>query len=446
MKDLTQGDELKTIIYFSLPILMGNIFQQIYNISDAIIIGNFLGKESLAAVGSSYQINVLIIAISIGISLGTSILVSQCFGAKNIEKLKNAVNTGFIFSLILSFIITIFGFILSNRILILINVPENLLLNSNIYLKIIFIGVIPTFAYNSLTNILKGIGDSKTPTYILIVTVILNIILDILFIAIMDYGISGAAIATVISQFISFILCFFYVRLKYSNLIFSKIYFSIDFNILKEILTIGMSAMLQQVLISIGFIVIQILVNSFGTDCIAAFISASRIDAFAELPSINLGQALITFVAQNYGAKKMDRIIKGGKESLILGIIFSIITSIIIFIFPTFFISIFNKNPEIIFIGNQYLRTVSAFYIVFCLMQILNGLLLGYGKSFVPLIASITSFCMFQIPMAILLSKTSLRYNGIWIAAPIGWAGGMLIRLCYFLKISKKIKKGEINK
>ena len=446
MKDLTQGDELKTIIYFSLPILMGNIFQQIYNISDAIIVGNFLGKESLAAVGSSYQINVLIIAISIGISLGTSILVSQCFGAKNIEKLKNAVNTGFIFSLILSFIITIFGFILSNRILILINVPENLLLNSNIYLKIIFIGVIPTFAYNSLTNILKGIGDSKTPTYILIVTVILNIILDILFIAIMDYGISGAAIATVISQFISFILCFFYVKLKYSNLIFSKFHFSIDFNILKEILTIGMSAMLQQVLISIGFIVIQILVNSFGTDCIAAFISASRIDAFAELPSINLGQALITFVAQNYGAKKMDRIIKGGKESLILGIIFSIITSIIIFIFPTFFISIFNKNPEIIFIGNQYLRTVSAFYIVFCLMQILNGLLLGYGKSFVPLIASITSFCMFQIPMAILLSKTSLRYNGIWIAAPIGWAGGMLIRLCYFLKISKKIKKGEINK
>ena len=443
MKDLTQGDELKTIIYFSLPILMGNIFQQIYNISDAIIIGNFLGKESLAAVGSSYQINVLIIAISIGISLGTSIIVSQCFGAKNIEKLKNAVNTGFIFSLILSFIITIFGFILSNRILILINVPENLLLNSNIYLKIIFIGVIPTFAYNSLTNILKGIGDSKTPTYILIVTVILNIILDILFIAIMDYGISGAAIATVISQFISFILCFFYVKLKYSNLIFSKFHFSIDFNILKEILTIGMSAMLQQVLISIGFIVIQILVNSFGTDCIAAFISASRIDAFAELPSINLGQALITFVAQNYGAKKMDRIIKGGKESLILGIIFSIITSIIIFIFPEFFISIFNKNSEVIFVGNQYLRIVSAFYIIFCLMQILNGLLLGYGKSFVPLIASITSFCMFQVPMAVLLSKTFLGYNGIWIAAPIGWTGGMLIRLCYFIKVSKKIKKGE---
>ena len=197
--------------------------------------------------------------------------------------------------------------------------------------------------------------------------------------------------------------------------------------------------MLQQVLISLGFIVIQILVNGFGTDCIAAFISASRIDSFAELPSINLGQALMTFTAQNYGAKKMDRIIKGGKDSLILGIIFSIIISIIIFIFPAFFISIFNRNPEVIFIGNQYLRIISAFYVIFCTMQILNGLLLGYGKSLVPLIASITSFCMFQVPLAILLSKTSLGYNGIWIAAPIGWTGGLLIRVWYFIKISKKI-------
>ena len=444
MKDLTKGNELKTIIYFSLPILIGNIFQQIYNVSDTIIVGNFLGKESLAAVGSTYQITVLIIAISIGISLGASILISQFFGAKNIEKLKDTANTGFIFSLILSFVITILGFSLSDKILILINVPKNLLSSANIYLKIIFIGVIPTFAYNSLTNILKGIGDSKTPTYILIITVILNIILDIFFIAVMNYGISGAAIATIISQFISFILCFFYIRVKYSNLIFFHL--GMDFNILKEILAIGMPAMLQQVLISVGFIVIQILVNGFGINCIVAFISASRIDAFAELPSINLGQALITFVAQNYGAKKMDRIIKGGKKALILGIIFSIITSIIIFMFPAFFISIFNKNSEVIFIGNQYLRIVSAFYVIFCLMQILNGLLLGYGKSFVPLIASITSFCMFQVPMAVLLSKTSLSYNGIWIAAPIGWTGGMLIRLCYFIKISKKIKKGKINK
>ena len=355
------------------------------------------------------------------------------------DNLKITANTGFIFSIVLSLIVTTLGFLLSNNILILINVPQKLLLEANVYLKIIFIGVVPTFGYNSLTNTLKGVGDSKTPTYILITAVILNIILDIFFVAVLNSGVAGAAIATVISQFVSFFLCLFYIKFKYPNLIFQKHYFNLNFNILKEILIIGMPAMLQQVLISLGFIVIQILVNGFGTDCIAAFISASRIDSFAELPSINLGQALMTFTAQNYGAKKMDRIIKGGKDSLILGITFSVIISIIIFIFPAFFISIFNQNPEVIFIGNQYLRIISAFYVIFCTMQILNGLLLGYGKSLVPLIASITSFCMFQVPLAILLSKTSLGYNGIWIAAPIGWTGGLLIRVWYFIKISKKI-------
>ena len=443
MKDLTKGNELKTIIYFSLPILIGNLFQQVYNISDTIIVGNFLGKESLAAVGSSYQINVLIIAVSIGISLGTSILISQCFGAKNMENLRNTAKTGFIFSIILSLIIALSGFLFSEKILILINVPKDLLPTANTYLKIIFIGVIPTFAYNSLTNILKGVGDSKTPMYILIIAVILNIILDIFFVATMNYGVAGAAVATVISQFVSFFLCLFYIKQKFPDLIFQKKLTDFDFNILKEILIIGMPAMLQQVLISIGFIVIQILVNGFGTDCIAAFIAASRIDSFAELPSVNLGQAMITFTAQNYGAGKMNRIVKGGRNALILGIAFSVITSIIICLFPTFFISAFNRNPEVIFIGNQYLRTVSAFYLIFCMMQILNGILLGYGKSLIPLIASITSFCMFQVPMAVLLSKTALGYNGIWIAAPIGWTGGLLIRLCYFFKISKEIKIGE---
>ena len=238
MKDLTKGNELKTIIYFSLPILIGNLFQQIYNISDTIIVGNFLGKESLAAVGSSYQINVLIIAVSIGISLGTSILISQYFGAKDMENLKITANTGFIFSIVLSLIVTTLGFLLSNNILILINVPQKLLLEANIYLKIIFIGVVPTFGYNSLTNTLKGIGDSKTPTYIVITSVILNIILDIFFVAVLNSGVAGAAIATVISQFVSFFLCLFYIKFKYPNLIFQKHYFNLNFNILKEILII----------------------------------------------------------------------------------------------------------------------------------------------------------------------------------------------------------------
>ena len=182
MKDLTQGSELKTILYFSLPILVGNLFQQLYNVADSVIVGNFLGKESLAAVGFSYQINFLLISLSSGISLGASVLISRYFGAKNMQQIKKVIDTGFLFSIVLSILIAVAGVCSSYQILVLFRLPENLLTIANSYLKIVFIGVIPTFAYNSLTNILRGVGDSKTPTYILIAATLINIVLDIFFI------------------------------------------------------------------------------------------------------------------------------------------------------------------------------------------------------------------------------------------------------------------------
>ena len=182
MKDLTQGREIKTIFLFSLPILVGNMFQQLYNIADTIIVGNFLGKECLAAVGFSFQIHYLLVALSMGISMGSSILISRYFGSKNMKSVKKVMDTGFIFSLLLSLIIAVLGVCFSYQILLVFRVPSNLLKLANIYLKIMFIGVIPTFAYNALTNILRGIGDSKTPTYILIAAALMNIVLDILFI------------------------------------------------------------------------------------------------------------------------------------------------------------------------------------------------------------------------------------------------------------------------
>ncbi|QHQ63370.1 MATE family efflux transporter [Anaerocolumna sedimenticola] len=437
MKDLTQGNVFKTIFYFSLPILAGNIFQQLYNITDSIIVGNFLGKESLAAVGFSYQINFLLIALSMGISLGASVLISRYYGAKELQLVKKVVDTGFLFSIILSIIISISGVCLSYKILVFFQVPENLLAIANTYLKIIFIGVIPTFAYNSLTNILRGVGDSKTPTNILIISTFINIVLVILFVKVVRLGVAGAAIATVISQFFSFIVCMLYMVRRYPEL--SIHFFSLQFDCheLKKSVVIGMPAMLQTVFISVGFMTIQYLINGFGTDCMAAFAAASKVDSFAEMPALNLGQAMTNFTAQNFGARKKDRIIRGGKSALTMGISISGLLSIIIFLFPSFFISLFNRDPGVVQIGIGYLRTVSVFYLVFAAMQILNGLLLGYGKSFVPMLASIGSLCLLQVPVAILLSRTDLIYNGIWIAAPVGWIGGLLIRSLYFRYIAK---------
>lgn len=438
MKDLTQGSELKTIFYFSLPILVGNLFQQLYNVADSVIVGNFLGKESLAAVGFSYQINFLLIALSTGISLGASVLISRYFGARDMLKVKKVVDTGFLFSAVLSLIIAVAGSCFSYQILVLFRVPENLLTIADTYLKIIFIGVIPTFAYNSLTNILRGVGDSKTPTYILIAATLINILLDIFFITALKWGVAGAAIATVTAQTFSFITCMLYMRRRYPDLFLRLWDLQFDRNELKKSLVIGTPAMLQQVFVSVGFMSIQFLINGFGTDCMAAYTAASKVDSFAQMPALNLGQAMTNFTAQNYGAGKIDRVIKGGKSALVMGIGISILISIVICLFPSIFISLFNRDPGVVQIGNGYLRTVSVFYLIFAAMQILNGLLLGYGKALVPMIASIGSLCLLQVPTAIVLSGTALAYRGIWIAAPVGWIGGLLIRFLYFRHIARK--------
>ncbi|GFI62412.1 multidrug export protein MepA [Clostridiales bacterium] len=438
MKDLTQGNELKTIFYFSLPILIGNLFQQLYNVVDSIIVGNYLGKESLAAVGFSYQINFLLVAFSTGISMGASVLISRYFGAKKMNYVKKVIDTGFVFSVVLSVLIAVLGIYFSYTILVSFRVPEELLFMANDYLKIIFIGVIPTFAYNALTNILRGVGDSKTPTYILIAATFLNIVLDITFIKIFQWGVSGAAIATVISQLFSFIVCMIYMYYHYAEFYIHVNSLQFDWQQLKQSLIIGLPATLQQVFIGVGFMSIQFLINGFGTDCMAAYTAASKVDSFAEMPALNLGRALTNFTAQNYGANQKDRIIKGGKYTLFMGVGISLLLSVIICLFPTMFLSMFNRDTNVLQIGSGYLRIVSAFYFIFAAMQILNGLLLGYGKPFVPMLGSILSLCLLQVPVAIFLSHTSLRYYGVWIAAPIGWFGGLLIRFLYFLKIVKQ--------
>ncbi len=438
MKDLTQGNELKTIFYFSLPILIGNLFQQLYNVVDSIIVGNYLGKESLAAVGFSYQINFLLVAFSTGISMGASVLISRYFGAKKMNYVKKVIDTGFVFSVVLSVLIAVLGIYFSYTILVSFRVPEELLFIANDYLKIIFIGVIPTFAYNALTNILRGVGDSKTPTYILIAATFLNIVLDITFIKIFQWGVSGAAIATVISQLFSFIVCMIYMYYHYAEFYIHVNSLQFDWQQLKQSLIIGLPATLQQVFIGVGFMSIQFLINGFGTDCMAAYTAASKVDSFAEMPALNLGRALTNFTAQNYGANQKDRIIKGGKYTLFMGVGISLLLSVIICLFPTMFLSMFNRDTNVLQIGSGYLRIVSAFYFIFAAMQILNGLLLGYGKPFVPMLGSILSLCLLQVPVAIFLSHTSLRYYGVWIAAPIGWFGGLLIRFLYFLKIVKQ--------
>ena len=405
MTDLTKGGELKALFVFALPIFLGNLFEQLYNITDTVIVGNLLGAEALAAVGSSTQILALTISVSTGMSIGASVIISQLYGAKRNQNMKEVVDTNIIFISLFSFFLMVLGLLYSPVLLEHLNVPASLLSDADAYLQ--------------------------------------TILLDVIFIKFFTYGVVGAALATVLAQVFSFIVCLRYMYRYYPKLAPNLLHLKWKVSVLKTSLAIGLPAMLQQIFISLGFLVIQFLVNGFGANAIAAYTADSKVDAFAEMPAINLGQALMNFTAQNKGAGEQKRIAKGGRSALIITLGISIAISGLIYSFAPHFIAIFNRQKAIVQIGEGYLRIVSIFYFVFGAMQVLNGLLLGYGKSLLPLIASVTTFCLLQVPLAVCLSHTKLGFNGIWLAAPFGWFASFLMRLIYFTNISKHIERKE---
>ena len=339
MTDLTKGGELKALFVFALPIFLGNLFEQLYNITDTVIVGNLLGAEALAAVGSSTQILALTISVSTGMSIGASVIISQLYGAKRNQNMKEVVDTNIIFISLFSFFLMVLGLLYSPVLLEHLNVPASLLSDADAYLQ--------------------------------------TILLDVIFIKFFTYGVVGAALATVLAQVFSFIVCLRYMYRYYPKLAPNLLHLKWKVSVLKTSLAIGLPAMLQQIFISLGFLVIQFLVNGFGANAIAAYTAASKVDAFAEMPAINLGQALMNFTAQNKGAGEQKRIAKGGRSALIITLGISIAISGLIYSFAPHFIAIFNRQKAIVQIGEGYLRIVSIFYFVFGAMQVLNGVLLG---------------------------------------------------------------------
>lgn len=442
-KDLTIGNESKVILAFSVPILLGNIFQQLYNLSDSIIVGRFLGKQALASVGFYFQINLLLIAISMGISIGFSILTSQYFGSKNFKNIEKLFSTNLIFSFFMSSTISLLLFLLQKYFFEILKVPPQIYNLTQHYYCVMILGIIPVFLYNSISGILRGIGDSKGPMLFLIVSTLINIMLDLIFILNFSMGVKGAAYATIISQFFSFLGSYIYVLKFYPNLNL-KLY-DFDIIILKSSLKISMPAMIQYLFACLGMIVIQVLINGYGTTYMAAFIIASRIDALAQMPILNLSSALSNFISQNIGAKKTERIKNGFYASLKSGMIISTTISIFILLNKQIIVSMFTKDIELISIAINYLEIVSIFYILFALMQLTNGVLIGYRKAFIPMISTIISLCLIQVPISILLSSTNLKFLGICIAVPIGWFFGFLIRFIYYYKNIFKNNYVDVN-
>lgn len=422
IKDMTCGNPSKILFYFALPMILGNILQQLYNIIDSIIVGNCVGAEALAAVGASYPITFVLITAANGCGIGCGVVISQYFGGKLIDKVKTSIFTSIIFITVTSFIIMIFGIISSGKILHLMNTPDNIFNDSCSYMHIYFMGVVFLFLYNIINSSFNALGNSKTPLKFLFLSSFLNIVLDLLFVIKFKMGVSGAAIATLISQALSAVSSLFSLLKNIKSMeCENKIKF-FDTNILKNIFKIAVPSILQQSIVSIGNLFVQSLVNTYGAVVIAGYSAATKIDSITILPMSNVSNAVSTFAGQNIGAQKTDRISKGYKAALIMIGVFCAFAACILFFFGYKLIGLFvnsASNIKVIKIGTQYIRIVSLFYFFMGLMVITNGILRGSGdmKAF---IASTTA----NLGTRVILSYTLaflIGQSAIWWAIPLGW-------------------------
>ncbi|MBE0638707.1 MAG: MATE family efflux transporter [Bacteroidales bacterium] len=439
MKDLTVGKEGKLIMQFAMPMVYGNVFQQLYNVVDSIVIGHYIGKEALAAVGASFPIIFLLVSLVIGLGMGFTIIISQYFGAKDIEKVKQTIDTTYIILFFASLIATVVGMTLSGPIFSLTGLPGDVLPQAKIYLTIYFAGSVFFFGFNGTTAILRGLGDSKTPLIFLIISTITNVLLDLLFVVEFGWGIAGAAWATVFSQAGAFVTAIIYLNKRHPimNVSFRKYHFNRE--IFKTSLRIGLPTGMQQMFVAAGLIALYGIVNKFGTATIAAYSVANRIDSFASLLAMNFAAALSSFVGQNIGANKHERVRAGLKATWLITSAISLLFSVIVILFGKNLMGFFTPDPLVKDIGNDYLVIVGSFYILFSSLFVVNAVMRGAGDTLIPMFITLIALWLIRVPVSYILAG-QIGVSGIWWAVPIGWGVGMILTFIYYLSGKWKTK------
>lgn len=416
---------------FALPMLAGNVFQQMYNIVDSIIIGKVLGKEALAAVGANFPLIFALISFVVGIAIGATVIISQYFGAKQMDRVKRTIDTLYIFMFFASILITTVGMLFSKYIFQLISLPDDVIPLAVDYFNVYATGFIFFFGFQGTSAILRGLGDSKTPLYFLIISTLTNIGLDLFFVLGLGWGVKGVALATVIAQAGAFFTIVWYLNRYHTFLDFSPLKMRFDKEIFKKSLKIGLPTGFQQTFVSIGFLALYRIVNMFGTSTIAAYTIAMRIDMFAAMPAMNFSAALSTFVGQNIGANKFERIGRGLNSTLGMTSIISVIVTMLAMFFAEPLMYLFTNDPEVVAVGRQYIFVVSGFYIVFSTMFIINGVLRGAGDTFFPMVITILSLWVIRIPASYFLSL-KIGTLGIWWGIPVAWVFGVIASYVYY--------------
>ncbi|MFP3155539.1 MATE family efflux transporter [Lachnospiraceae bacterium ZAX-1] len=441
MKDMTSGNPLKIIIFFTIPILLGNVFQQFYNMADAIIVGRFIGEDALAAVGSTGSIMFLVLGFNIGFAQGFGIKISHAYGAKDDALLKHYVSVSIILGLIISFIMTALTVSCSKQLLLFMKTPDNILTMANDYIIVIYAGMTATMFFNVFSSILRAVGDSKTPLYFLIVSSILNIALDLFFIIILHMGPEGAAYATVVSQGVSALLCCFYMFRKFDILKISKKDFYLDSCSVRQLLSIGVPMAVNYSITAIGVMVLQSAVNVFGSTVVAAYTAASKVDQLATQTMPALATTMSTYCGQNLGAGKYDRIYSGMNKGLILGFFCAGFAAFICVVFGNYMVGWFLSNPteSMLSYTTQYLHTISCYYAFLSLVFLYRHSLQGLGLGLVPMMSGILE--LIGRSSIVLLLLKPWGFTAVTLSSPFAWVvAGIPLLLVYYSWV-KKMKK-----
>lgn len=431
---MTEGSIWKKIIAFAVPLFLGNLFQQLYNTADSLIVGNFLGSNALAAVSSSGNLIFLLVGFFNGIAVGAGVVIARYYGARNIRDVQKSIHTTIAFGLAAGAVLTVLGVILAPIILVWMGTPAEVLPESTVYFRIYFTGSLAFVLYNVFVGILQSVGDSKHPLIYLIVSSLINIILDLLFVGVFHLGVGSAALATIISQFASAFLCLVHLMKAPEDYRVCLNRIRIDRSMLRQIISNGLPTGFQNSVIALANVVVQSNINRFGKMAMAGCGAYSKIEGFGFLPITCFAMALTTFVSQNLGAKQYDRAKKGARFGILCSITTAELVGCFIYIFSPVLIAAFNSDPLVIANGTAQARTVTLFYFLLAFSHCIAGILRGSGKSTVPMLVMLVCWCIIRVTYITIIVRFIPDIRVVFWAYPLTWCLSSIIFLLYFLK------------
>ena len=440
MTDMTKGSPIKLILAFMIPILIGNLFQQLYSMVDTAIVGQFVGVQALAAVGATGGLVFLVQGFVNGLTHGFSVIISQRFGSNDDEGVKKATAMSLLLSVMATIIITLICMIVAKPILGLMNTPADILNDANLYVSIIFGGLVATLSYNLFASILRAFGDSKTPLYFLIIASITNIVLDLVLIVNFHMGVAGAAIATIFSQGLSACLCILFMKKKSDILTLKKHHFEIDKMLIKELMSVSIPMALQYSITAIGIMILQVAINSFGSTVVGAFTAATKVEQLVMQPSIAIGMTMATYSAQNIGARELGRVRQGVKQATMLTLGVNVVSALIIVLFGTSFVQLFveTEGTDVLIYSQQYLNTVAIFFPILGILFLYRFTLQGLGSTVAPMFAGVMELIM-RTGVAFTLPGL-IGYTGICLASPFAWIGAAVWLLYSYFRVMPRLK------